>query len=454
MNSSSKVFCFTVSLLITFSSFHTGNAQTEFHRKTIRKLNPIFYLKNSVFRDLEMSGDQIEVAEKLRDDCHNWFQSGEFRSLVRLNDKSPLQSKYALYFDQLGEHLNEAQKRQLNLFVAAKYHQVVANVQLVNKMKFKPDQFTTQPWFSKEFCSDINFSKQQSDSLINLLEGQSAKYEIERKNSKTEIKNLFNQWQQELQSKLSKKQLLKYKRTLGQKIPFSETDQKYFQAVCPSRCLPLSIDTPYYEEGAETLQSEAQYLRLIVSRFDSSFELHYLFDFLTRNYASDFLDLSSKQEAKLASIKKTWLANQPKLRRIKYRNSFGLIKPDLNQFKKKTESEKTVKKILNELSSPQKVRLRQFWNRVVIQLGWKKVPLSHPDWARQLSLDPKTRQAFKKICLDYKKKYYRLQNERDERIKNIKYRFDDSARSILTAEQSNKVTELFGHFGNGENIHQ
>lgn len=101
-----------------------------------------------------------------------------------------------------------------------------------------------------------------------------------------------------------------------------------------------------------------------------------------------------------------------------------------------------INEILNE---KQGQRLKQIWNQIVIEMGWKQVPLAFPDWRDYLELTDSQREKFDQINQEFTDEIRQLHADHIANRKQAVEDFNQVVRELLTEDQKQTFRKFLGN---------
>lgn len=261
-----------------------------------------------------------------------------------------------------------------------------------------------------------------------------------------ELEDLYQRWQQALYGELIFFQKDNFDSALGDPLELPDQLQRQLTnfsrgefwntssrsmmggIINPSE-IDLILQTPYY--------------------IDAPFQPHALFEILLiRDFVRD-LDLSQHQVARVKALKQDWLKLNPLPESLKIRTEFGWSRTSKQQRAEAELANQELSEIngqVNEiLNDKQQRRLKQIWNRILIEMGWKQVPLAFPDWRDYLELSETQRDKYDQINEKFTQEVQQLFADNLTHRRQAAADFNEVVKELLTEDQKQKVRRFLGN---------
>lgn len=457
------LFKFVLAAMLLILSNGKLNGQID-----IEKLRSVFeatqYLgRNSHSELLKLNDLQLQVQNQLRREHSAWKRD-------TFKDYGTAEHKKAMLIQNLGMYhafvdvLDDEQTLLIDQYIVSRYYSDQALLELTKIGLTPSDASSILALTHPDVQQAFGLNDQQTTRITLLIDDLAGLKKQNLELKKSRLRKFFDDWQAELLNVLDRKQSKRYEEFVGDDFVFGDQIGSVTSTSYIMGRLPLRTQVSRFS-GRAPGNLLIYRLANLESRFEGKFELPGLFAFLSVSEVRQELKLSESQSETLGNIQSKFLADFPNSKMVQIENAYGLdmLKnpdnektPDNNQArtaefddKARQDSRKRDNyqiEILQALNDQQNSRLRQIWHQLVIEFGWRDVPLCHPDWKRVLELDERQLEKFNLVNDKQRKAWAALsssnQEEDDSRLEQTKAKLID----VLSKEQYAKMTSAFGPF--------
>lgn len=396
------------------------------------KISPGHYLNDETYDLLGFSDLQKDMANNVRNIYGEWqFQSVAIRR--KPGFQAIREEKYLQMYDMATIPLSEQQKKGLDQVIILKYYAIKARELM--PAGFEDAGFTDHPLgllLHPTIQQAIGVDSGQTDGLrreiLEIIVGVSDK----RAQVDKSCEKLFADWQNDLLTNMRASDRTLYREQLGDPINFDGQFKQLFQFAYSAGPLCVKSTNKFSYRGFVPGQNPFFQLGQLNCQFNTEFEPFSIYSVILMPNISAELNLTASEINRVKELRRTWMDANPLGETVEIGNTFGLSdhnKADQLYEKYKKNAKGQLEAVLGETKLR---RLRQIWNQIIIQFGWREVPLAHPDWLRALELPKMTHENFSRVHEKYRKQYLELKAKAEKEIK---------------AETAKRAKEIFASLG-------
>lgn len=452
-------FVLSAILFVLANETLSGQIDTE-------KLKSVFeatqYLgRNSHSKLLKLDDLQLETQRQLRSEHLAW-KRGTFKDYGTPYHKKAMLIQNLRMYHAFVDVLNDEQTLLIDQYIVSRYYSDQTLLKLAEKGFTPGDASSLLALTHPDVQMTFGLNDQQSDRIELLVVELAGLKKKKRELEESRLKRFFDGWQVDLLDALDVKQVKRYEQFVGDHFAFGDKIGSVTSTSYIMGRLPLKTQDSRFS-GRAPGNLMIYRLANLESRIEGQFELPGLFAFLVAREVRQELKLSELQLEKLKIFQTEFLDDFPLSKMVQIENSYGLdlledpekvpgIKKTFNekedeksrQDSRKRDSYQT--KVLQVLNDKQNSRLRQIWHQLVIEFGWRDVPLCHPDWKRVLKLNKRQLEAFSVVNTERRKDWNARSSsnleENDESLEKTKVKMI----GVLSKEQYAKMISVFGPF--------
>lgn len=371
----------------------------------------------------------VDTAPLIRQDSYNSIRVAHYRKIYRMYSNI----------------LTPEQNARLDQIIRTKYFMITARTLISEELRDPggKDLFAAV-FLNASVQKYLDLKSKQVTEIKGDFESLAKLTMKSKKELKKSIDQRFEQWQEDLDETLIAASRRKFRETLGDKHKFSEKVKRVLQFGYSAGPLCL-VSNPGSSFGGEISTKDPIYfLANLDCSFNGEIEFNSLFQLLLDTEISKDLNLSTNQKKVVAELEKKWFDLHPFGGQVKTSNAFGL-RPFVNRDPADDKDKDKFYQEILEILGPAKLRrFRQILNQMVIQFGWKEVPLAHPSWIKELELNEDDQKVFTEIHTSYRAKVKQLKKDSQSSLKKAKTETSSRIFSRLNEEQRKKIRDAFG----------